>query len=198
MRYFLLLLAQLFLFLRNPFSNKKYQARLINRVVLICRSNPEIVIQDYYAYIKNLLLTHSGKVQSRFFIFFDCPGLRPLKLLTPCINICLQIEHTLLKPGISESDEGVPGHLFIQGSHQKYKIRIAEFERLKKADIVFDYSRINLFNIQSSRLLQSYLKNLFVLAHAYILFQLALMGAKVLSLYLAIPMPLGEKSSWRV
>ena len=196
--YFLLLLTQLFLFLRNPFSNKKYQARLINRVVLICRSNPEIVIQDYYAYIKNILLTHSGKVQSRFFIFFDCPGLRPLKLLTPCINICLQIEHTLLKAGISESDEGVPGHLFIQGSHQKYKIRIAEFERLKKADIVFDYSRINLFNIQSSRLLQSYLKNLFVLAHAYILFQLALMGAKVLSLYLAIPMPLGEKSSWRV
>ena len=164
--FFLYPFVALFIFIRNPFSSKKYSASLIGSVVLICRSNPEIVIRDYHFYIQSLLARHLRGFKRNKAIFFECPGLRPLKLLLPSINILLQIEHTLFKPGSQVSSGGIPGNLVVPQSTEKYLIRIADLEKLNTANIIFDYSRINLFNIQSSPLLKDFLKKSFCISPA--------------------------------
>lgn len=152
--------------LRNPFSTKKYQTRLINKVILIYRSNPEIVIHDYHNYVLCLLFQNLGGIKKPGMVFYECLGLKLLKFMCSPISIYLQIEHTLFRPGSQTSSAGMQGCLPISGSDQKYLIRIAELNRLSSADIVFDYSRINLFNIQSALALRDYLKKAFCISPA--------------------------------
>lgn len=160
------LFIKLILVLRNPFSSKKYQARLINRAVLIYRSNPEIVIYDYYNYVLGLLDDHLKAFKKSKVIFFECPGLKLLKILFPFAAIYLQIEHTLLRPPSKESSTGLQGHLPVPGTNEHYLIRIAELDKLRSADIVFDYSRINVFNIQSLATLCDYMQKTFCISPA--------------------------------
>lgn len=157
MTFFYLIVA-LIISLRNPFSSKKYQACLINKVILIYRSNPEIVIHDYYYYILSNLEKKLANVKRAGVVFFECPGLSALKIFGKPINIFLQIEHTLFRPGSRTSSLGVQGTLPIPGTNEKYLIRIAEFDKLRFADVIFDYSRINLLNIQSSLAFKDYLQ----------------------------------------
>jgi hypothetical protein len=164
--YLLFLIISFMIYWRNFFSNKKYGVQLVGHVIFIYRSNPEIVINDYYFYIQQLLTRSLGLLQKKSLIFFECQGLKPIKLLLPHTNIFLQIEHTLYKPDSSLPSIGIPGNLFLPNRLEKYQIRIAEFQKLKSADIIFDYSRINLFNIQSSPLLQNYLDKSFCISPA--------------------------------
>ena len=53
---------------------------------------------------------------------------------------------------------GIPGGFKVPGHQKNYLARIADIEKLTKADIIFDYSRINLFNIRSVYKLKDYLK----------------------------------------
>ncbi len=152
--------------LRNPFSTKKYQTRLINKVILIYRSNPEIVIHDYFNYVLSFLFQNLGSIKKVGIVFYECPGLSPLKIMCSSISIYLQIEHTLFRPGSETSSSGIQGVLPVPGSTQKYLIRIAELDKLSSADVVFDYSRINLLNIQSSPILKDYLKKTFCIRPA--------------------------------
>lgn len=160
------LFIKLILALRNPFSSKKYQAHLINRAVLIYRSNPEIVIYDYYNYVLGLLEDHLKAFQKSRVIFFECPGLSFLKILFPFATIYLQIEHTLFRSQSKESSTGLQGYLPVPGTNEHYLIRIAELDKLRSADIVFDYSRINLFNIQSLSTLCDYMQKTFCISPA--------------------------------
>ena len=164
--YFLYLLITLTVFIRNPFSSKKYSVCFVRRAILIYRSNPEIVIRDYHFYVESILVQQLQDLEKRRVIFFECPGLRPLKMLLPSINILLQIEHTLFRPGSQVSSNGIPGNLVVPNSDKKYLIRIADLDKLNSANIIFDYSRINLFNIQSSLLLDAYRKKSFCISPA--------------------------------
>lgn len=164
--YLLFLIISFMIYWRNFFSNKKYGVQLVGRIIFIYRSNPEIVINDYYFYIQKLLIRSLGLLEKKSLIFFECQGLKPFKLLLPHIDIFLQIEHTLFKPGSPFSSGGIPGNLFLSQGPGKYLIRIAEFQKLKSADIIIDYSRINLLNIQSSHLLQNYLHKSFCISPA--------------------------------
>ena len=163
---FLYLIVTAIIWLRNPFSRKKYQTQLINKVILIYRSNPEIVIHDYYNYILGFLFQNLENIEKTNLVFYECPGLRPLKFLCSPINIYLQIEHTLFRPGSKTSSSAIQGELSVPGGSQKYLIRIAELDKLSSADIIFDYSRINLFNIQSSPVLRDYLQKSFCISPA--------------------------------
>ena len=153
------------IFLRNPFSNKKYAASFIDgRVVFIYRKNPEIVIHDYQNYVQSLLANSLADLKKCRLIFFECPGLNLLKLHPYYLQIYLQIEHTLLKPGFGNIVSTLPGALFLLNGQEKYLIRIAEFEKLNLADLVFDYSRINLMNIESTELLSNYRRKSFCIS----------------------------------
>lgn len=163
---FLYLIVTAIVWLRNPFSRKKYQTELINKVILIYRGNPEIVIHDYYNYVLSFLFQNLENIEKAGLVFYECPGLRLLKFLHTPINIFLQIEHTLFRPGSETSTSAMQGELPVPGGNQKYLIRIAELDRLASADIIFDYSRINLFNIQSSPALRDYLQKSFCISPA--------------------------------
>lgn len=163
---FLYLIVAAIVWLRNPFSRKKYQTRLINKVILIYRNNPEIVIHDYYNYNLAFLLEKLKGVKKNAIVFFECPGLRLLKILGISINVYLQIEHTLFRPISENATSGMKGGLTVPGSDERYWVRIAEFSKLRHADIIFDYSRINMLNIQSSSALRDYLQKSFCISPA--------------------------------
>lgn len=163
---FLFLIIKFLLALRNPFSGKKYQARLVNNAIFIYRQNPEIVIQDYSRYVQKLLMGRLDEVKRNALIFFECPGLSFIKLLTPSFNIFLQIEHTLLKPVLHNSAYAFSGKLRIPNQEKFYLVRVDNFDRLSQADLVIDYSRINLFNIRSSSNLLAYSQKTFCISPA--------------------------------
>ena len=161
---FLFPFIALAVYLRNPFSNKKYGILCINRTIFIFRSNPEIVIHDYYYYVQNLLIANLGKLKKRGIVFYECRGFKLLKLLVPSTTIILQIEHTLLNPMSNVLLSGIPGGLKVPGHQKNYLVRIADIKKLTKADIIIDYSRINLFNIRSAYKLKDYLKKSFCIS----------------------------------
>jgi len=162
--YFLFLFIALTVYLRNPFFSKKYSVCRSNRTIFIFRSNPEIVIHDYCYYVQKLLIQNLGQLKKRGVVFYECPSFKPLKLLMPSTNISLQIEHTLFNPAGNVLSSGIPGGLKVPGHQKNYLVRIADIEKLTKADIIFDYSRINLFNIRSAPELRDYLRKSFCIS----------------------------------
>ena len=150
----------------NLFTGRQCQIKLINHVLLVSRRNPDKVINDYYRYVLELLLKNLRSINKRCIIFFDYPKFRLLAKLLPVIYIDLQIEHTLVKPGGRDSEGSLVGGVQIKNSHNNYLIRIANFSKLNQADIIFDYSRINLFNIRSTKALQDYSRKSFCISPA--------------------------------
>jgi hypothetical protein len=147
--------------LSNRFSSKQFQAQLLNQCIFLSRLNPEVVIYDYYFYIRDLLRTDLCGVQKACFVLYDCNSFHFLKIFLPIVRIRLQIEHTLVKPGGRGAENAFLGNLMIPNSEQQYLVRIADFEGLKKSSIVFDYSRINLYNIRSNQALHVFLRKVF-------------------------------------
>lgn len=152
--------------LSNQFSNKQFQVELVSRCILVSRFNPEIVIYDYYFYIRGLLSADLFRVQKFSFIFYDCNRFNFLKIFLPIVHIKLQIEHTLVKPGGRGAENALSGGLLIPNSEQQYLIRIAHYDDLKQASIVFDYSRINLYNIRSNQAFQIFFRKVFCISPA--------------------------------
>jgi len=76
--YFLFPFIALAVYLRNPFSSKKYSACRINWTIFIFRSNPEIVIHDYYFYVQNLLIQNLGKIKKEDLFFMSALALSSL------------------------------------------------------------------------------------------------------------------------
>lgn len=172
----LYLLIKLTLALRNPFSGKKYQARLVKSAILVYRQNSEIVIQDYCLYVQALLMDRLGDIKRNAVIFFECPGLSLMKCLMPSFNISLQIEHTLLKPDTTNTALTFSGGLGIPNQEKLYLVRVDNFEKLKQADVVIDYSRINLFNIRSCSDLLAYSQKTFCISPTLYSLRLSTVG----------------------
>ncbi len=64
----------------------------------------------------------------------------------------------MVKPGARDSENAPTGLLPISGSDEKYLVRLANYEHLKDADLVFEYSRINQFNVERVVEFSSYSK----------------------------------------
>ncbi len=150
--------------LSNHFSGKKFQVELLNRCIFLSRRNPEVVICDYYFYIRDILRMDLFEVKKACFIFYDCNRFHFFKIFLPIIHIDLQIEHTLVKPGGRDAENAFLGRLPIPNSEQQYLVRIARYENLKKSNIVVDYSRINLYNIRSNQALHTFLRKIFCIS----------------------------------
>lgn len=161
---FLFFLIWIVLFLRNPFSGKKYRVHRIKNAIVISRANPEIVIRDYSNYVLNLLLQDSNIGINRKIIFYECKNFKFLRKIISHKSIYLQIEHTLFRPGSVGSLDAPSGNLVCLDNESKYLVRIAEFDKLKQADIIFEYSKINLFNIQSLPLLKDFFEKSFCIS----------------------------------
>ena len=134
----------------NAFKGQQYRCMAVNRVTLIYDQNYDVVIRDYYSYIKDLLLLDLNNCNKRCVVLLDLKYGSFLKHLFPCVRVSLQIEHTLVKPGARGSGNALSGDLKMLDSQEKYLVRVANLEKLEKADIVIDYSRINLLNVKSS------------------------------------------------
>lgn len=150
--------------IRNFFSDKQYQAEIVGRVILISRQNPEIVIHDYYFYILGLLRYSLGTLSKNCFVFYESNTFHFLNFLLPILRVNLQIEHTLVKPGGRDTEGSILGSLPIPNSSMQYLVRIANLSRLNIANIVFDYSRINLYNIRCAKSFDLYLKKTFCIS----------------------------------
>jgi hypothetical protein len=144
--------------IRNYFSDKQYQAELVGRAILISRINPEIVINDYYFYILELLHGNLSLVSKNCFVLYECNKFNFFKIFLPILRINLQIEHTLVKPGGRDIEGSLLGSLTIPNSPGQYLVRIANLSRLSLANVIFDYSRINLHNIKQGKVFKSYFK----------------------------------------
>lgn len=153
--------ARVCISLRNIFSEKKYQVELIGKVIFITRVNPEIVIHDYYFYVVGLLRKNVKSVSKNCFLLFECRVFNFLELLLPLMSVRLQIEHTLVRPEGGDSENYPVGCLDIPDGSGRYLVRIDNFEEVSKANIIFDYSRINLHNIRSTSLLKAYSEKAF-------------------------------------
>lgn len=164
MMNFIYLIARIWVSLRNRFSSKHYQVQLLGQVILFSSRNPEIVIRDYYFYIHKLLRANLNDVTKNCFVFYDCKAFQFLSIFLPILQIDLQIEHTLVKPGGRGSDGCSAGALVISENSERYLVRIAHFSRLIKANIIFDYSRINLHNIRSNLVFQAYARKTFCIS----------------------------------
>lgn len=176
--------------LRNKFSSKQYKTHLVKKVILIYRSNPEIVIHDYYMYVLDGLLQALGAVTKFQLVFFECPGIKILKYLLPFSTIFLQIEHTLFRRESKNSYQALSGNLPVPHVSETYLIRINDFEKLNQANIIFDYSRINLLNIRSVDLLGCYYKKTFCISPALYSIQTSMSGrAGVITLFGNLELP---------
>lgn len=155
---FIALLVKTILAVKNYFSKKRHQAELINNVIVIYCINPEIVIHDYSFYVCNLIKASVLSIEKKHIVLYESDSFDFLSFLLPVIRINLQIEHTLVKPGGRDSYGAPSGNLKVGTSGLNYLVRIARFSALNRADLVIDYSRINLHNIRASEQFDRYLK----------------------------------------
>ncbi len=75
------------------------------------------------------------------------------------LRIGLQWEHTLVKPGGRDSEGAPRGRIPIEGSGESYLVRVQDREFLETCDLVIDYSRPNLVNLERSPRFASLVRN---------------------------------------
>lgn len=81
----------------------------------------------------------------------------------PTLRIDLQFEHTLVKPGGRDSAGALAGKLPIKGGKDLYLVRIDRYDYLRQLDLVIEYSRPNLVNIQTCGRFEDYLRRTILL-----------------------------------
>jgi len=152
--------------LNNIFKRKHYSCVRIVNVYFLFDASYDRVLKDYYNYLRDLIERGLVGIHEPCILLFDCSGFDWLSLFLPVKKIALQIEHTLVKPGARDSEGALMGVVPIPNSTQPYLIRIANFPYLDRADIVFEYSRINEFNIKQHLLFSSYVAKTFCISPA--------------------------------
>jgi hypothetical protein len=152
------------IFFKNYILKKKYRAELVNNVILIYITNPEVVIHDYSLYVCQLLKKSISNIEKKCIVLYQCDSLLFLKILLPIVQIALQIEHTLVKPSGRDSQGAPLGKLKILNNDNNYLVRIVNYSILSKSDLIIDYSRINLHNIRTSNQFKTYIDKAFCIS----------------------------------
>ncbi len=159
-------LINLRLFLANLFKGGDFYHLQVSNVHWIAHKSYDKVLKDYYDYLQRLLLQSLDQVNEPCIVSLDCAQLKGSQFLLPFRSIALQIEHTLVKPGARDSENAPTGLIPISVSDEKYLVRLANYEHLKDADLVFEYSRINQFNVEQVVEFSSYSKKTFCISPA--------------------------------
>jgi len=145
----------------NTLRIKKY-----NQICILFNQEHDKVIRDYYLYCFDLIVQKIATLDCRCNIIlgnYSYQFINPY----PTIKIGFQVEHTLVKPGgrTSESEEARTGVVPIVGTvASTYLVRIDNYNNLKDVDIIIDYSRPNIINIQKSGRYATLTKKLFHIA----------------------------------
>lgn len=119
-------------------------------------------IRAYYLYCVDLV-TQSFYRQGHplNLVFGDYPDAFDNGL--PTLRIDLQFEHSLVKPGGRDSFGALPGKIPIQGGKDRYLVRLDRYDYLRQLDLVIEYSRPNLVNIEASGRFEDYLRRTILL-----------------------------------
>jgi len=147
----------LYVFLINLFSRQKLRWIRVNQTYLMTHKNYDKVLFDYYEYIAVLLTDQMRYLDRRCLLVFELNKPMLLDPFIPILKVSLQIEHTLVKQGARDSDNGIPGYISISEHQDNYLVRIAKLENLLRSDLVIEYSKINEFNIKKVPELAAYI-----------------------------------------
>jgi len=82
----------------------------------------------------------------------------------PTVRIDFQLEHTIVKPGGRDSENAFQGATLVRGSDTRYLVRICQYQRLSKSDMIIDYSYPNLHHIQNSGIPPGFIAKYFVVS----------------------------------
>ena len=142
----------------SPFTIKR-----VHSSYLISQKQFDVGLKDYYNYLLNLFEKVLAKESSNQECYaFEAPNFPQLFKGLSVHQIHLQIEHTLVKPGGRGADSATRGSIPIANdlSGDTYLVRLAQLEKLIAADLIIEYSRSNMKNIQSSHQFPSIFKKM--------------------------------------
>lgn len=127
----------------------------VNKTEFIYHPAHDEIIRDYYVYVLHLLGRAAKCSQLNADLLLGDYEVHP-RGKRPFFRVDFQVEHTLVKPGGRGAENAPVGVVPILGdTGVSYKVRVQDLDRLKRADVVIEYSRPNLVNLQSSGLYPS-------------------------------------------
>jgi hypothetical protein len=150
-----------FIFRFSPTS--PYRIKRVQSSHLITQKQFDVGLKDYYNYLLNLfekVLTEHPSCKKIY--GFEVASFPQTFKKSKVQQICLQIEHTLVKPGGRGADSATRGLIPIAGdlSGDTYLVRLAHLEKLMAANLIIEYSRSNIKNIKTSNQFPSILKKM--------------------------------------
>jgi hypothetical protein len=101
------------------------------------------IINDYYQYIVDLIIKILLKKQKSIRISLCC-------ILDGFIQVQINFEHILVRQGGRSVEPNTPFGMTLDENGNPYYVRIVNYELLKKADIIIDYSYTNIHHVLSS------------------------------------------------
>ncbi len=143
----------------SPFSN--YAVKRIHSSYLVSQKQFDVGLKDYYHYVIQLFergMSEQASCQESF--AFEVSKFPKTYRSTKVQQLCLQIEHTLVKPGGRGAENAQEGVIPINPSGSNYLVRLAHLEKLQAADLIIEYSRSNIKNIKTSNQFPSILKKM--------------------------------------
>jgi len=147
----------------SPFSS--YAIKKIHSSHLISQKQFDVGLKDYYHYLLQLferVLTEHPSSRGNF--AFEVPQFPKTFWGAEVYQLCLQIEHTLVKPGGRGAESAERGMIPIDSLRGNYLVRLAHLEKLQAADLIIEYSRSNLKNINTSKQFPDILKKMVQIA----------------------------------
>lgn len=121
----------------------------VNKTEFLYHPAHDEVIQEYYIYVLHLLgRMAKGSMLNADILLGDYEA-QP-KGKRQLFRVDFQVEHTLVKPGGRGAEDAPVGVVPIPGNAGIcYRVRVQGMARLDRADMVIEYSRPNLVNMQS-------------------------------------------------
>lgn len=118
----------------------------VNNALVVYESDYTHSLREYYLHVVRLFMTALQDSDVGVNVVFgdidaDMPNCNPVK------RIAFQYEHTLVKPGGRDADGFPVGQVPIFGTDDSYLVRLVNYEQLKQADVIIEYSRPNMMNV---------------------------------------------------
>lgn len=136
--------------------------KIVKNSKIIFNSNYDKVLKTYYEYVLKLFEEQMSPDFHKN-IFFSIPD-PTHKNKQQDIHVGIQYEHTLVKQNGRGSEGSKIGKVHVGSTNEKYLVRIQDYEKLKKCDLVVEYSYLNYQNILRSELYEDYLEKTLVIS----------------------------------
>lgn len=131
---------------------------------LIYSAQPAPFLREYHDYCVDLFRRALRRRTQALRLQFDDAVENAASSTAPLCHIAFQWEHTLVRPGGRDSAGAPPGTVPTGRGEERYLVRIAGLERLRRAAAVIDYSRQNLAHITAGGRHDDYLARCVALA----------------------------------